>query len=79
MELKGISVAVTGGASGLGNATARRLVDAGAFVTLVDLPGHPEREVFTSTRLAAAARPAVVACRDALARAARATATPSAR
>ncbi|MET4611828.1 NAD(P)-dependent dehydrogenase (short-subunit alcohol dehydrogenase family) [Rhodococcus sp. PvR044] len=38
MELKGISVAVTGGASGLGNATARRLVDAGAFVTLVDLP-----------------------------------------
>ncbi|MFD1573413.1 LysR family transcriptional regulator [Agromyces cerinus subsp. nitratus] len=48
-------------------------------VTLVDLPGHPEREVFTSTRHAAAARPAVVACRDALARAARATATPSAR
>ncbi|WP_022889585.1 LysR family transcriptional regulator [Agromyces italicus] len=45
-------------------------------VRLVDLPGHPEREVFTSTRHAAAARPAVVACRDALARAARATATP---
>ena len=38
MELKGISVAVTGGASGLGLATARRLVDAGAHVTLVDLP-----------------------------------------
>ncbi len=48
-------------------------------VTLVDLPGHPEREVFSSTRLAAAARPAVVACRDALARAARATATPASR
>ena len=48
-------------------------------VTLVDLPGHPEREVFSSTRLAAAARPAVVACRDALARAARATATPAGR
>ncbi|GAA1780288.1 LysR family transcriptional regulator [Agromyces lapidis] len=47
-------------------------------VRLVDLPGHPEREVFTSTRLAAAARPAVVACRDALARAVRATATPAA-
>ncbi|MFF2494092.1 LysR family transcriptional regulator [Agromyces sp. NPDC058064] len=46
-------------------------------VRLVDLPGHPEREVFTSTRHAAAARPAVVASRDALARAARATATPS--
>ncbi len=40
-------------------------------VTLVDLPARPEREVFTSTRHAAAARPAVVACRDALARAAR--------
>ena len=46
-------------------------------VTLVDLPGHPQREVFTSTRHAAAVRPAVVACRDALARAARATATPA--
>ncbi|MFD4422519.1 LysR substrate-binding domain-containing protein [Agromyces sp. NPDC058484] len=48
-------------------------------VTLVDLPGHPEREVFTSTRHAATARPAVVACRDALARAARDTATPAGR
>jgi DNA-binding transcriptional LysR family regulator len=48
-------------------------------VTLVDLPGHPEREVFTSTRHAAAARPAVVACRDALTRAAEATATPAGR
>ncbi|GAA1769177.1 LysR family transcriptional regulator [Agromyces humatus] len=46
-------------------------------VTLVDLPGHPLREVFTSTRHAAAVRPAVVACREALARAARATATPA--
>lgn len=45
-------------------------------VTLVDLPGHPRREVFSSTRLAAATRPAVVACRDALARAARADAAP---
>ena len=48
-------------------------------VTLVDLPGHPQREVFTSTRHAAAARPAVVACRDALTRAAEATATPAGR
>jgi DNA-binding transcriptional LysR family regulator len=45
-------------------------------ITLVDLPGHPEREVFSSTRLAAATRPSVVACRDALARAARADAAP---
>ncbi|RXZ73218.1 LysR family transcriptional regulator [Agromyces albus] len=45
-------------------------------VALIDLPGHPQREVFSSTRLAAATRPAVVACRDALARAARADAAP---
>ena len=38
MELEGTSTAVTGGASGLGLATARRLVDAGAQVTLIDLP-----------------------------------------
>ena len=48
-------------------------------VTLVDLPGRPEREVFSSTRLAAADRPGVVACRDALARAARASAIPAGR
>jgi DNA-binding transcriptional LysR family regulator len=47
-------------------------------VVLIDLPGHPQREVFSSTRLAAATRPAVVACREALARAARADAAPGA-
>jgi len=40
-------------------------------VTLFPLPEKPEREVFTSARRAAASRPAVVACRDALTRAAR--------
>lgn len=39
MQLKGSSIAVTGGASGLGRATAERLAAAGAVVTLVDLPG----------------------------------------
>lgn len=39
-------------------------------VRLAALPGHPQREVFSSTRRAAAARPAVVAVRAALARAA---------
>ncbi|WP_448808220.1 LysR family transcriptional regulator [Agromyces bauzanensis] len=39
-------------------------------VDLVPLPGDPQREVFSSTRRAAARRPAVVAVRDALARAA---------
>ncbi|MFK4731554.1 LysR family transcriptional regulator [Agromyces mediolanus] len=47
-------------------------------VRLAELPGRPQREVFTATRHAAATRPAVVACRDALARAARA-ATPAPR
>lgn len=37
MHIEGISALVTGGASGLGLATARRLVDAGAKVVLVDL------------------------------------------
>jgi NAD(P)-dependent dehydrogenase (short-subunit alcohol dehydrogenase family) len=36
--LEGLSTAITGGASGLGLATARRLVKAGGTVTLIDLP-----------------------------------------
>ncbi|MCK8608145.1 LysR family transcriptional regulator [Agromyces sp. C10] len=39
-------------------------------VHLAELPGEPEREVFSSTRRASARRPAVLAARDALARAA---------
>ncbi|MFS8198375.1 SDR family NAD(P)-dependent oxidoreductase [Streptomyces sp. CWNU-52B] len=39
MDVQGISALVTGGASGLGLATARRLLNSGAeAVTLVDLP-----------------------------------------
>ena len=38
MELQGRVALITGGASGLGLATAHRLVDAGASVALVDLP-----------------------------------------
>ncbi|GLJ61366.1 3-hydroxy-2-methylbutyryl-CoA dehydrogenase [Microbacterium barkeri] len=41
MELAGASAVVTGGASGLGLATARRLAQAGAHVVVVDLPGAP--------------------------------------
>jgi NAD(P)-dependent dehydrogenase (short-subunit alcohol dehydrogenase family) len=37
MELEGASALVAGGASGLGEATARALVDAGAEVTICDL------------------------------------------
>lgn len=39
MELSGASAIVTGGASGLGRATAQALVDGGAHVVIVDLPG----------------------------------------
>jgi NAD(P)-dependent dehydrogenase (short-subunit alcohol dehydrogenase family) len=39
MDLSGGSAIVTGGASGLGLATARRLAARGAHVVLVDLPG----------------------------------------
>lgn len=44
MDLTGAAALVTGGASGLGNATARRLADAGAHVTIVDLPSSPGAE-----------------------------------
>jgi DNA-binding transcriptional LysR family regulator len=47
-------------------------------VRVVPLPGDPEREVFSSTRRAAARRPAVVAARDALARAAAGNGRPHA-
>ncbi|GAA3199294.1 SDR family NAD(P)-dependent oxidoreductase [Microbacterium terregens] len=38
MDITGASALVTGGASGLGLATARRLTAAGATVTIIDLP-----------------------------------------
>lgn len=38
MQIQGTSALITGGASGLGLATARRLAAAGAHVTLLDLP-----------------------------------------
>lgn len=45
MELTGAAALVTGGASGLGLATARRLSAAGAAVTIVDLPSSPGADV----------------------------------
>ncbi|MEU6644086.1 3-hydroxyacyl-CoA dehydrogenase [Saccharomonospora sp. NPDC046836] len=39
MDINGASAVITGGASGLGLATARRLSGAGAHVVLLDLPG----------------------------------------
>ncbi|BCO39249.1 SDR family NAD(P)-dependent oxidoreductase [Mycobacterium avium] len=51
MQLKGICALVTGGASGLGMATAQMLAAAGASVTILDLPSSPGSEV--ATRLGA--------------------------
>ncbi|MCL2732667.1 MAG: SDR family NAD(P)-dependent oxidoreductase [Actinomycetia bacterium] len=38
MNLEGLTTAVTGGASGLGLATAQRLIAEGGHVTIIDLP-----------------------------------------
>jgi NAD(P)-dependent dehydrogenase (short-subunit alcohol dehydrogenase family) len=38
MQINGVSAVITGGASGLGLATATRLVEQGAHVVLLDLP-----------------------------------------
>ena len=45
MDIKGSVALISGGASGLGLATARRLLDAGARVLLVDLPGSAGAQV----------------------------------
>lgn len=45
MNINGASVVVTGGASGLGAATARRLTDDGAKVVILDLPTSAGAEV----------------------------------
>ncbi|MFS0865724.1 SDR family NAD(P)-dependent oxidoreductase [Microbacterium sp. 179-B 1A2 NHS] len=45
MDITGASALVTGGASGLGLATARRLADAGAHVVILDLPSSAGADV----------------------------------
>ena len=47
MKIEGISAIVTGGASGLGLATAERLAAGGARVTICDLPTSAGAEVAT--------------------------------
>jgi NAD(P)-dependent dehydrogenase (short-subunit alcohol dehydrogenase family) len=48
MDVKGITALVTGGASGLGRASAELLVSKGAKVVLVDLPSSAGQEVANS-------------------------------
>jgi NAD(P)-dependent dehydrogenase (short-subunit alcohol dehydrogenase family) len=45
MRLEGISAVVTGGASGLGLATTRHLLERGVSVTVADLPSSPGKQV----------------------------------
>jgi NAD(P)-dependent dehydrogenase (short-subunit alcohol dehydrogenase family) len=45
MNIDGISAVVTGGASGLGLATTKRFLAAGAYVTILDLPSSAGEEV----------------------------------
>ncbi|ODT96240.1 MAG: 3-hydroxy-2-methylbutyryl-CoA dehydrogenase [Pseudonocardia sp. SCN 72-86] len=45
MDVNGSVALVTGGASGLGLATAEKLLDAGAKVVILDLPGSPGEQV----------------------------------
>lgn len=45
MLLEGSTTAITGGASDLGLATARRLVKAGGYVTIIDLPSSNGADV----------------------------------
>jgi NAD(P)-dependent dehydrogenase (short-subunit alcohol dehydrogenase family) len=45
MQIRGITAVVTGGASGLGRATAERLIRSGAQVVIVDLPSSPGKDV----------------------------------
>lgn len=48
MQLDGCSALVTGGASGLGNATAHALIDAGAHVVILDLPSSEGEKAATA-------------------------------
>src|SRR3954470_8604526 len=51
MDIEGVNALVAGGASGLGAATARALVEAGANVTIADV--NPERGAATAEAIGA--------------------------
>ena len=64
MELKSVSAVVTGGASGLGRATAAHLVAAGGRVAILDRPASPGADVARSLGTAAVFTPADVTSGD---------------
>ncbi|QOT18273.1 SDR family NAD(P)-dependent oxidoreductase [Paenarthrobacter sp. YJN-5] len=64
MDIKGTVALVTGGASGLGAATARRLFDAGASVVLVDLPQSAGEEFAAELNATSSGQQAVFSAAD---------------
>jgi NAD(P)-dependent dehydrogenase (short-subunit alcohol dehydrogenase family) len=66
MELKGQKVMITGGASGLGLATARRFHAAGARVVIADLPGSPGADIARELGDGASFAPTDVTSEDAV-------------
>ena len=66
MQVEGSVAVVTGGGSGLGLATAERLVAAGARVALLDLPDSPGRAAADRLGSSAVFAPADVTDEDAL-------------
>ena len=64
MDIKGTVALVTGGASGLGAATARKLFDAGASVVLVDLPQSAGEEFAAELNATSSGQKAVFSAAD---------------
>jgi NAD(P)-dependent dehydrogenase (short-subunit alcohol dehydrogenase family) len=64
MNIEGSVAVVTGGASGLGLATARRLAAAGAHVAIIDLPSAPGAEALDTIAGNAVFAPADVTSED---------------
>lgn len=75
LELRGRSVLITGAAGGIGTALARRLVERGATVGLLDLPGPGLDRLATELGSAAVAARVDVRDRDAVRAATEATAS----
>lgn len=64
MDIKGTVALVTGGASGMGAATARKLFDAGASVVLVDLPQSAGEEFAAELNATSSGQKAVFSAAD---------------